>query len=79
MYAINRKKDIELIFIHFLFFSFFLFPDLDISVANIVVHDELCRPSSIENSAKNNFGDFVVRHILHGCNDGKLSLGCIQS
>lgn len=50
-----------------------------IFIADIVVDDELCCPSSIENSAKNHSSDFVVRHFLHGCNDGKHPFGYVQS
>lgn len=50
----------------------------DISTAHIVVDDELCGPSSIENPAKNNPCYFDVRHFLHGCNNTKRPFRYIQ-
>lgn len=65
-------------FFLFCLFIFFFFR-IDISIANIVVNDELCGSSSIENFAKNNPFDYVVRHFLHGCNSTKPTFRYIQS
>lgn len=51
----------------------------DISIAHTIVNDELRGPSSIENSAKNNFHGFAVRNFYSGCNRTKHPFGYIQS
>lgn len=83
----EKKTEIELFWNHFntekksfdvrYFFSFSQIAD--ISIAYIVVDDELCCPSSIENFAKNNSYGFDVCNFFNDCNSGKHSFGYIQS
>lgn len=59
---------------------FLLFSQIvDVSIADIVVDDELCCPSSIENFTKNSSYGYVVCNFFNGCNSGKHPFGYIQS